>query len=697
VKVLVSGGAGVLGSSLVHMLLEKGFKVKVVDIQRVEEAWRLRDVLDRVEYVWKSSWDLDAEDLEGSSIVFDCGLLFADRPFSIHSPTHAFIDNMMPPLRLLEAARKLKDKPVVCYASSFNSLYGYPKGTIFHERLLPCPNNPYGLTKASAELTYLCYARCFKLPVVITRVGSAYGEGGRCYDEKTEVLTNVGWKKFYELKGDELVYTLNPETGEILLQPIKRIYKYDYEGKMYHIHNSFIDLLVTPGHKIFFKPYDGKPRLAPIEEMLGYSYVVLFNTGKWKGQRRESISFKYLVKSCKRCGYIGKYVGAREPRCSRCKSRRVEILEREESYPMEDFLKFFGFWLGDGGLGKAKSNEVIISQTKEKEREEILDVCRRLFRDSTITVKRRCFIIHNKNVYRFLTKLGKKQDRYIPNEMKTLSSDLLSILIEWYCKADGTDYGSKYNIYTSNPRMRDDLMEIALKAGYSARYTVRPKGRASYIEGRKVVQKLDNYQISITKEIGNDPVLEVKKISHGHHEYKGIKTWIREVNYKGNVYCIEVPEHHIIYVRRNGKPIWSGNSDELPHRLIIYGLKGRRFRLRSPHAKRLWTYSEDIMRFYDRLVEKIREAAEFELPILHSAGNRGDVITSNVQLAELIRRFIPSLEYEAAEYEPGEEHVDFKVESRFTRNFLGWTPIYSLEEGLQRTVEWFKRNIERYV
>jgi nucleoside-diphosphate-sugar epimerase len=317
VKVLVSGGAGVLGSSLVHMLLEKGFKVKVVDIQRVEEAWRLRDVLDKIEYVWKSSWDLDAEDLEDSNIILDCGLLFADRPFSINSPTHTFIDNMMPPLRLLEAARKLKEKPIICYASSFNSLYGYPKGTVFHERLLPYPNNPYGLTKASAELTYLCYAKCFKIPVVILRVSSAYGEGGR--------------------------------------------------------------------------------------------------------------------------------------------------------------------------------------------------------------------------------------------------------------------------------------------------------------------------------------------------------------------------------------------SDELPHRLIIYGLRGRRFRLRSPHAKRLWTYSKDIMRFYERLIEKIGEAAEFELPILHSAGNKGDVITSNVQLAEMIRRFIPSLEYETAEYEPGEEQVDFKVDSRFTRNFLNWSPSYSLEEGLKNTVEWFKRNIERYV
>jgi len=48
-----------------------------------------------------------------------------------------------------------------------------------------------------------------------------------------------------------------------------------------------------------------------------------------------------------------------------------------------------------------------------------------------------------------------------------------------------------------------------------------------------------------------------------------------------------------------------GRSDELPHRLIIYGLLGKRFTLRSPYAKRVWTYAEDAIGFYDRLLERL--------------------------------------------------------------------------------------------
>jgi nucleoside-diphosphate-sugar epimerase len=139
-----------------------------------------------------------------------------------------------------------------------------------------------------------------------------------------------------------------------------------------------------------------------------------------------------------------------------------------------------------------------------------------------------------------------------------------------------------------------------------------------------------------------------------------------------------------------------GRSDELPHRLIIYGLLGRRFTLRSPYAKRVWTYSEDAIGFYDRLLERLDDVYESGVFTLHLVGNKGDEVTTNVELAKRVKKYVPGLDWVEGEYEPGERDVDFTYDSTLTRTLLKWSPQFGLDEGIERTVAWFKENLWRY-
>jgi len=139
-----------------------------------------------------------------------------------------------------------------------------------------------------------------------------------------------------------------------------------------------------------------------------------------------------------------------------------------------------------------------------------------------------------------------------------------------------------------------------------------------------------------------------------------------------------------------------GRSDELPHRLIIYGLLGKRFTLRSPHAKRVWTYAEDAIGFYNSLLERLDDIYESGVFTLHLVGNKGDEVTENVELARRVKKYVPGLEWTEGEYEPGERDVDFTYDSTLTRRLLKWSPQFSLDEGIERTVAWFKENLWRY-
>ena len=165
-----------LGSSLSELFLKLGDEVTVTDITRIDECWRLNEkgILDQVEYKWKSSQDISQEDLDAVDLVIDCAIGFPDRPFGNESPKTAIGANLEPAVGLLESLRKLTCPPPVIYPSSFNALYG-TRG-LYNEDTPVNPTSIYGWTKAAVEQLYRTYHHSFGIPVIITRVGSSYGE-----------------------------------------------------------------------------------------------------------------------------------------------------------------------------------------------------------------------------------------------------------------------------------------------------------------------------------------------------------------------------------------------------------------------------------------------------------------------------------------------------------------------------------------
>jgi nucleoside-diphosphate-sugar epimerase len=139
-------------------------------------------------------------------------------------------------------------------------------------------------------------------------------------------------------------------------------------------------------------------------------------------------------------------------------------------------------------------------------------------------------------------------------------------------------------------------------------------------------------------------------------------------------------------------------SDELIAKLILHAIKNKKFILQSPDAKRLWTFSEDVLNFYSKLIDKIED---FIGQTLCCAGNRNNQIVSNLELCEIVKKVTGSLfEIELGSYETGElingQPIDFTVDNSYTRDKLNWQPKFTLEEGIQKTYSWFKENIWRY-
>jgi len=142
-KVLIAGGAGYVGSVLIPRLLDRGYKVDVVDL-----FWFGNRLPRQVGILNKDIFQLSVEDLEPyDQVIFLAGL--SNDPMAEFSPSKNFIFNAAAPAYLAYTAKNAKVKRYI-YASSC-SVYGYTEDELFDETRPVASHYPYGISKLQGE------------------------------------------------------------------------------------------------------------------------------------------------------------------------------------------------------------------------------------------------------------------------------------------------------------------------------------------------------------------------------------------------------------------------------------------------------------------------------------------------------------------------------------------------------------------
>jgi nucleoside-diphosphate-sugar epimerase len=142
-RLLIAGGAGYLGSVLIPKLLERGYKVDVVDL-----FWFGNHLPRQVGILNKDIFQLTVEDLEPyDQVVFLAGL--SNDPMAEYSPSKNFIFNAAAPAYLAYIAKIAKVKRYI-YACSC-SVYGYTENELYDETRTVSSSYPYGISKLQGE------------------------------------------------------------------------------------------------------------------------------------------------------------------------------------------------------------------------------------------------------------------------------------------------------------------------------------------------------------------------------------------------------------------------------------------------------------------------------------------------------------------------------------------------------------------
>jgi UDP-glucose 4-epimerase len=175
-NVLVTGGAGFIGSNLVRALLEAGHAVRVLDNFSTGKRDNLGAYAGRIDLLEGDlrSYHIVHEACRDVEVVFHQGAL-PSVPRSINDPITTNQVNVEGTLNILDAARDTGVRRVV-YASS-SSIYGENPDLPKHESMTPMPISPYAVSKLAGEKYCQVFARTYGLETVALRYFNVFGSG----------------------------------------------------------------------------------------------------------------------------------------------------------------------------------------------------------------------------------------------------------------------------------------------------------------------------------------------------------------------------------------------------------------------------------------------------------------------------------------------------------------------------------------
>lgn len=357
------------------------------------------------------------------------------------------------------------------------------------------------------------------------------GDLGSCHDDKTEVLTDFGWKLFSKLLIEDKLATVDPLTKNLKFEKPIRLVRFNYSGEMICGKNQQLDFCVTPDHNMLVRKWDENKRTLRKEfefvkaKDIGW-YSGLMSSVIWKGKKEKSF---YSLKEIDH--------KQKEKRTSR-------------NIYMNDWLEFLGIYIAEGTMLTEEANnhhyKIQLAASKPREQNYIKDLLKRLGVSYCLLKDRITF--ENKQIYFAMKELGlegvKAPNKFVPKFIFDLSGIHIKYFLLGHFMGDGSLTGNCNSHYTSSKILCEDLQRLIFLSSNNSYIASRPPRISIMKNGRKIIGRHNEYRISS----------HTRNLSSIDRRSNITKNF-----YCGEVFCAEVSTYHTLVTRRNGKILISGN------------------------------------------------------------------------------------------------------------------------------------------
>lgn len=286
--------------------------------------------------------------------------------------------------------------------------------------------------------------------IVKTLWNNKTGKAHKCYDDKTEILTNSGWKLFSELEDNDLVCAIDPVTKGFNFEKPSENVSFDYNEPMYYLQTQQLDLAVTKGHRMF------------VSETKNSNYGKNFNIKTV--EEIEGKTVKYLKSAI---NYNNK-----------------DLFE-------SNLAKLIGFFIGDGYI--TKSFDIKFHIKKQRKIDFLYSLGFNI-----IVNKHDTYVIRDKNLAKYLKEnCYYNSNKGLPMNYMDFSKNDVENLLTGLKNSDGSIKRNTWVYYTTSEILKDQL--ITLSALNNFVFT------ESFINNNGVNTYRLNYSKRTAPEVVNQP------------------------------------------------------------------------------------------------------------------------------------------------------------------------------------------------
>lgn len=364
------------------------------------------------------------------------------------------------------------------------------------------------------------------------------GDKFACYTPDHDVLTTDGWISIDKLTTNHKVACLIDGKKLKYINPTE-IQSYDCDEEIYVVESNQVNLKVTKNHRMYVSTRDS------------YNYKIEEAQNIFNKQRR-------YLKNCEEIE-VENYVEADEDNMFIMKCNGFE----ERHLDIESFLTFFGIWIAEGCCDNVHG--VTFAAHKPRVKTALQKACDKMgytinkikfSKDDDDTHR---WSVRDKHLIKFMKPYSVGAvNKYLPIWVWRLNRQECKWLLDGMLLGDGHTMENGTRRYdTSSTKLADDFQRLCLHCGYSTNKFIKCKagyetvGKSGNCAGKIFRASVDAYRLTII-ESQNNPLV---------NKDKNKNIWDKYEHYKGNVYCCTVPtDDGVIYVRREGMPVWCGNS-----------------------------------------------------------------------------------------------------------------------------------------